>query len=217
MKEMDFNTFSMNYEKNVRIFLPTQRGLEKANWEGKDGYEIDLTCGSDYSGDSVTLSNYRSMKREINEKFPHTEAFIDLYGAFGGYGIGFIPKKASEEEKEFMEVVEDSLKDYGLLDDDDFLEVEHEILTQHFRDNINYELTKYVQKKYDVLVLDLPDPELTEEELYYYGLSKGLMFTETGAVPFINWSRLFDEWESEQAPRTLCEFVEIDEEDNDDS
>lgn len=73
--------------------------------------------GSDYSGDSVTVTNYRAWK----EQFP-ADSFVDVYGWYGSYGIAIRAHKLTTEMVETL----DSLANYPLLDDDLHSEIERE-------------------------------------------------------------------------------------------
>lgn len=187
MIEMSFDEFHREYERF------------------EDGEEFPYTCGSDYGGSVVGLTNYHSLKEEIDSEFPHTTAFIDLYGIFGGYGIGVIHNELTDEETIWYEDIKGQLENYPLIDDELMSQKEHEILIEHFRDEVSSELTKYVEKVYDVDI-DEVLVDTAEEELYEFSRANGLAYTETGAIPFIDWSTLFRDWEHKNAPRTVGEF-----------
>jgi hypothetical protein len=76
--------------------------------------EINLASGSDYSGDSVTVSNYRVLADEFADRL------VLMYGSHGTYSLAYW---AGDEEIEERLA---SLDDYPVLDEDDLSEVERE-------------------------------------------------------------------------------------------
>ena len=53
--------------------------------------EIEGTFGSDYSGDIVTRSNYRIVKKLLNNR----RGVYSVYSDYGLYGITYNPKEIS--------------------------------------------------------------------------------------------------------------------------
>jgi hypothetical protein len=76
--------------------------------------------GSDYAGSYVTVANHRAFL----EKFGNVEGVYDLYGGFNTYAIA-IRADVAQSNQEIREVL-DSLKNYGVVDEETASEVEFE-------------------------------------------------------------------------------------------
>jgi hypothetical protein len=77
----------------------------------------ELLQGSDYSGDTVTVSNYRSFL----EMYKHIEGVYSVYGDMGSYAVA-VRMDVAEENEDIQNTL-DALKDYGIIDEDDHGEV----------------------------------------------------------------------------------------------
>lgn len=164
--------------------------FNSAEREGR-AREFQFTTGSDYSGSLVEYSNYEALKETINELFPNTEGFVELYGAYGGYGIGIYTDMLEQSEVEWLEEMEDALENYPLISEETHSQIEYDILRDFYLDNIGFELSRYFRKRLDdedVVDIEVQPAEWLFDEI----LSSGWAFTETGGVPFIDWERVFN-------------------------
>ena len=158
------------------------------------GRTIELANGSDYSGGVVTKANYDVLCARINDRFPHTESFIDLRGMYGSYGIGVLEDNLSEEEIDWLEEIEDALEDYPFLDDERSYQTEVKVLTEFFNDEVASELGMYLGlSNYVAVVIDKGNIEWLWSKVMeeYHG------FIESGIQPYIDWDGLFDSCERE--------------------
>lgn len=113
--------------------------------------EIELTCGSDYSGDTVTRSNYEYCIKHFSN-FP---GFYDLYGGFSGYGIGYIESELTEEGRAALKAILDYLTDYPLLDEEGHSELEMKLKDEYWESEAKDLLAPYLAD--DEEVSNLPE------------------------------------------------------------
>ena len=86
--------------------------------QATDFYRPSLLSGSDYAGDSVTVSNHRVFL----EKFKGVAGVYDVYGGYSTYAVAIRLDAITED---MMEVF-NALEDYLLIDEEDHSEVEME-------------------------------------------------------------------------------------------
>lgn len=168
--------------------------------------EIEITCGSDYSGGVIERVNFEIMSTEINDQFPDTEAFVELEGLYGSYGIGVFEDKLTDEEMEWLEEKETALADYPVLNDEKVYETEEAILSEFFHDDVLFELERYfddyIEQK-DVVITEI-DRENTDW-LWDKAMSEGHAIVETGMIPYIDWDKLFKSCDQDKLYSLLIE------------
>lgn len=140
--------------------------------------ELPFTFGSDYSGDTVTRSNYLSLKKE----FDKSPAFFDVYGDYGTYGIAYDPFALSPDDMEKLSEVLLALESYPVWDEDAMTELENDFLHEAIADNISHNLTDYA---------DLSTTEQNDlvDEVMNVCIDGAAEF-ETGCSVFIDWEKV---------------------------
>ena len=97
-------------------------------------YVITMTQGSDYSGCSVTKSNFLSLQNEFSD-------LIELRGSHGTYGLGFF----GDPSDDLIEVLSD-LDGYPLHDDDAHSTIECELVDDAWNDHGRNDFKKALAK-----------------------------------------------------------------------
>ena len=95
---------------------------------GNDFIISEHMSGSDYSGSTVTRSNFDVFK----EQFGKCEGVVFLYGDYGSYGIA-ISLDCLMENEEILEILE-ALEDYPCIDDDALCAYEMELIEEAWED-----------------------------------------------------------------------------------
>ena len=134
--------------------------------------EILGTFGSDYSGDVVTKSNYRIVKKLLN----NCKGIYDVYGDFGTYGITYNPNEISKDTRKKIDEIIESIESYPALDDEDVAKLESELIKSEFWDDYKYEGIPEEQKKeaFDIVMQGIGE----------------IAYTETGCKVYINWKEV---------------------------
>jgi hypothetical protein len=91
--------------------------------EPGEWYLVNLASGSDYNGGSVTQSNYRVLKEELEREHPEGETpavWATTYGGHGTYGILVVWDQLDESIQEML----NALDDYPLISEDDHSHLE---------------------------------------------------------------------------------------------
>jgi len=134
--------------------------------------EIEGTFGSDYSGDVVTKSNYRIVKKLLN----NCEGIYDVYGDFGTYGIGYNPKEISKDTKNKIDEIVENIESYPAIDDNDVSDLETELIKNEFKNEFIYE--------------DIPEEQKENAlNIVMQGIGE-IAYTETGCTVYINWEEV---------------------------
>ena len=134
--------------------------------------EIEGTFGSDYSGDIVTRSNYRIVKKLLNNR----RGVYSVYSDYGLYGITYNPKEISKDTKKKIDEIIESIESYPALDDEDVSRLEVELIKNEFWDDYKYE--------------GIPEERKTEAfNIVMQGLGE-IAYTETGCKVYINWEEV---------------------------
>lgn len=131
-----------------------------------DLVEIPYTFGSDYSGDSVTVSNYRSIWRDFADKIP---GMYKIYGGYGTYGlvvkrivlmplIG--PILETDPASELKEAI-DKLEDYPLYDEMD----EGAVQIEAQQEALESWATRDYQRELEKLEIIADDDETITDEI----------------------------------------------------
>lgn len=146
---------------------PTENGESCGYCQGypsevKEGwFQVEYATGSDYSGSSVTRSNYRVLCAMLEEHETGAVTWVRTPGGHGTYGIAVRYFELSEPMREAI----DALEDYCVLDDSDLSELELEEQSECWerwtrRDFIR-ELAKSLGKDSDAL-----GEAITDEQWY---------------------------------------------------
>ena len=134
--------------------------------------EIEGTFGSDYSGDVVTKSNYRIVKKLLN----NCKGTYDVYGDFGTYGIGYNPKEISKDTKNKIDEIVENIESYPAIDDNDVSDLETELIKNEFKNEFIYE--------------DIPEEQKENAlNIVMQGIGE-IAYTETGCTVYINWEEV---------------------------
>ena len=134
--------------------------------------EIEGTFGSFYSGDVVIRSNYRIVKKLLN----NCKGIYDVYGDFGTYGIGYNPKEISKDTRKKIDEIIESIESYPALDDEDVAQLESELIKSAFENVYKYEGISEEQKDkaFDIVMQGIGE----------------IAYTETGCAVYINWEEV---------------------------
>ena len=134
--------------------------------------EIEGAFGSDYSGDVVTKSNYRIVKKLLN----NCKGIYDVYGDFGTYGIGYNPKEISKDTKNKIDEIVEYIESYTAIDDNDVSDLETELIKNEFKNEFIYE--------------DIPEEQKeTALNIVMQGIGE-IAYSEIGCIVYINWKEV---------------------------
>lgn len=127
--------------------------LERSG-HGEDDCDLlivpDLLSGSDYSGDSVTASNYRV----FIEQFGELPGVHRLYGGHGTYGVAIEPS-AYFRSSDMQDALR-QLDRYPVLDDEDMSMLESEWEDEAWSNWAESDFRRAVEKRFDCeLVSDI--------------------------------------------------------------
>lgn len=151
-----------------------------------DYTEIPHTCGSDYSGDSVTLSNFQVLYKRLQR----VKGIYSLIGYYGAHGLAYRPNELTTRGREIIADIVDSLESYPIIDDDHHTALEFFILGSCFKQDYKYGLKEYIDEETG----DIPPDSLAEFFSIFLHSIGDYSYTETGAVPYINWARMIEEY-----------------------
>lgn len=111
-------------------------------------YEVGYATGSDYSGGTVELSNYRVLKEMLEEHHPEDQKPVCWVIASGGYSTFSIAVLWDELDDEIKEALA-GLEDYPLLDEEAHSELEMKLQDEAWEENYREEFKKEVTKIID--------------------------------------------------------------------
>ena len=104
--------------------------------------EIEGTFGNDYSGDVVIRSNYRVVKKLLDNR----KGVYDVCSDFGTYGITYNPNEISKDTRKKIDEIVKAIESYPALDDKDVAQLESELIKSAFEDVYKYEGISEEQK-----------------------------------------------------------------------
>ena len=134
--------------------------------------EIPNTFGNNYSGDIVTLSNYRIVKKLLDNR----KGVYDVCSDFGTYGITYNPNEISKDTRKKIDEIIESIESYPALDDEDVAQLESELIKSAFEDEFIYE--------------GIPEEQKDEAfNIVMQGIGE-IAYTETGCTVYINWEEV---------------------------
>jgi hypothetical protein len=162
-------------------------------------HEIPYTCGSDYSGDTVTASNYRVLKRQLSRY----RGIADISGWFDGYGLAYAPSLMTARGRKMIAYIIDKLNQYPAIDDEDASGLERDIIMEYVEDAWHYDRKRVLPVYY--LAAGIPAPEDIDDTDDTTEATEGLAYdqwlgtimsgignfaiTETGGVPYISMEK----------------------------
>ena len=143
--------------------------MKQINYEFE---EIPGTFGYNYSGDIVTLSNYRIVKKLLDNR----KGVYDVCSDFGTYGITYNPNEISKDTRKKIDEIVKAIESYPALDDKDVAQLESELIKSAFEDEFIYEGIPEEQKKeaFDIVMQGIGE----------------IAYTETGCKVYINWEEV---------------------------
>ena len=109
--------------------------------KGPKYYLPELMTGSDYSGDSVTKSNYRVFL----EQFKEIDGIHDVYGDYSRYSVAIREDCLTEEMIEILE----SLANYPVIDEVDMSMLEMDLELEAWESWIKSDFQRELHKKFD--------------------------------------------------------------------
>ena len=155
-------------------------------WKGRTGEDFPgktlehYTAHGDYVGGYIEAANYNVVTKIIDERFPDSKAFWDIYG-MGSRGVGVHPDRLTDEEADWLEDIEAGLSTYPLLDDIEYNYLVDTDLNSAFEDIIE----EIVSRGYTVANCKLSEVKmliLTEH-----------LYCEEHINVWIDWDRVFKE------------------------
>jgi hypothetical protein len=129
---------------------------------------IELTTGSDYSGGTVTKSNYQAMLRD----FPD---LIEIFGGYCTYALGFV----GEPSKELLDTL-NGLENYALYDEEHLVELEHELMMEAWEDFGRKEFKNYWERS--------TDDEYVDDDQFLLDYTR----FETGCIVSFDYAGMFN-------------------------
>jgi hypothetical protein len=113
-------------DRDRSLYLGRMDYVDKHDEKRPDDFvEIPYTTGSDYSGEAVTVSNYRCIWDDFKDKIP---GLYQIYGGHGTYGLVVrrsVLKSDNEDCVELQDVIKE-LHNYPCYSEDDLSIVELE-------------------------------------------------------------------------------------------
>jgi len=103
--EPEHNGQDVGYSQGMRS--------KSAEW-----FQVEYATGSDYSGGSVTESNYRVLEKMLEEHHPEDAQPVVWARTSGGHGTYGIVVRYADLEDEVRGAI-DALEDYSLMDEED--------------------------------------------------------------------------------------------------
>jgi hypothetical protein len=148
-------------------------------------YVPSLLAGSDYSGGSLTLSNFNVFKDQF--KSLQGVEWWELFGGHGTYAIAIRATCTNEEMVEFFE----QLAKYPVADEDDMSEVERNAEDEAWDSWIRSDFTRELKKNFNEETIDeLTDAEL--REIFTCGMDRANEYYEheTGGSVFVRLEKV---------------------------
>ena len=134
--------------------------------------EIEGTFGNDYNGDVVIRSNYRVVKKLLDNR----KGVYDVCSDFGTYGITYNPNEISKDTRKKIDEIVKAIESYPALDDKDVAQLESELIKSAFEDEFIYE--------------GIPEEQKDEAfNIVMQGIGE-IAYTETGCTVYINWEEV---------------------------
>lgn len=156
--------------------------------------ELPYCAGSDYSGDSVTLSNYEVLKKE----FKDTPGVYEIWGDHGTYGIGYKKEECSPETLERIKEILAGLESYPLINEDTHSEVEMEIYLEAWKEASFHDIFPDYMSGYPEVML-----EIIKEELFGKLEFGDHAIIETGCLVYFRKERIAELLEEDYPPPVL--------------
>lgn len=177
-----------------------------------DLLEVPYTTGSDYSGDSVTVSNYRRIWEDYKDKIPE---LFQMYGDYSSYGL-LITRRALEAEEEnaaeLRDVIDKLVNSYCVYDEDDMGLVELEAESESWDNCYRYDYRRELERL--ELIADCEEdstddvPYLDDEQLFslvrlVMGRENVYWTHETGNNAYLDVTRLAENTTDEDIQSVL--------------
>lgn len=156
-------------------------------------YQVEYATGSNYSGGSLTESNYRVLCDMLDETHPEDSEPVVWARTSGGHGTYGVVVRYGDLDEEIQDTL-NALEDHPLISDDDHSELEMEQQDEAWeRDGAN-DLSRELAKITDVDRDDLKNG-LTDEEWYsVFSLasdSGGIYWEDQeGAGPYVDMRKI---------------------------
>lgn len=131
---------------------------------GDGWYQVEYATGSDYSGGSVTESNYRVLCEMLEAAHPDGSQPVVWARTSGGHGTYGVAVRYGDLDEEIREAL-DGLEDYALLDDEDHSNLEMEQQGEAWERDGVADLSRELAKIEDMDPDNLKDV-LTDDEWY---------------------------------------------------
>jgi hypothetical protein len=159
--------------------------------EDRDGYKsIPYTTGSDYSGDSVTRSNYLEIKKALSEY----DGIYDCYGDYSTYALWYRPDELTTNAKEKIDEIIKGLESYPCYDDDALSELEWTIIMDYVNDDgIKYDFPRAIGHHNDDFLDWLSNRGINWQKVLNEIVGESIgdwAIIEEGCVPYINWDKV---------------------------
>ncbi len=118
---------------------------------------VPFTSGSDYSGSTVTLANYRAFK-DYDVDWVHF-----AYGGHSTYAVVINANKLCDSEifDEIIEILE-GLEDYPIIDEDLLYKVEAELIESSWDGWAKADFKIAIEKKFPLADFNFPDDDIRD-------------------------------------------------------
>ena len=124
-----------NFDECKELFSSISYSDIKLDSKG-DCVLIPYSSGSDYSGTTIELSNFRCIKEDFSQYI------LELYGDYGSFGL--LVKLSDLESIPELQELFDRLDSYPLYNEDDLYQLESELLGDvwdiHMKDDLSRSL-----------------------------------------------------------------------------
>jgi hypothetical protein len=154
----------------------------ETGWAEVPLYEVSEATGSDYSGGTHSIANYRVLE-EMQNEFPQ---IVTTYGGYSTYGIVFRLDQGPLPE-ELIEVI-DALDAYPILDENVMSEVEMELQGENWESWARDDWRRKLEEEFGDEDVD----ELSDEDIdkLWWDAAQHLSWEiewEQGASPYFNF------------------------------
>jgi hypothetical protein len=118
------------------------RDLRPAN----DGEYVELpnTGGSDYSGDTTTIANYKTLLVDYADLLG--KSMWKITGGHYTYGLVFYWPSLTTEQQVQLEILDNALEDYPILDEMEWAEVENDLVDEAWDSWLGSDIQRHLNK-----------------------------------------------------------------------
>lgn len=126
---------------------------------------VDLCTGSDYSGDLLNKSNFRTLLKMCELALQEQDTcqkpwFVDLHGGHDTFALALHCERVPQD---VYDTIEHLVNDYLIIDEDDYSELQHEAEEEAWPSWASHDFKRALEKKFPSYDFDtLSDGDLYE-------------------------------------------------------